>query len=152
MSQCMKFNEKNILSKGQSHNTPSNMFIYVPQGCYAEINRATPDNVRGLLTAGMFPCCHVIVSNTSTRHSILCHADYTTNLEHQMSGVPRWIRKVCPDGDFTNLMVSVGENAGQPRFSATEETNYPIYDQVAKSLRDTILPHIYLKSTINPLL
>jgi hypothetical protein len=112
------------------------IFIYVPQGCYAEISpEMTPHNIIGLMTAGMQPCCHVLVANRITHHIILCHADTTTNLKHKQSGVPEWIKKVCPDENYENLIVNVGEKEDEARFSL-EGSTYSLYKEVSYSLPD----------------
>ena len=87
-------------------------FINVPQGCYAEVSASTPTDIIGLCTFGIFDCCHVIVANPTSGYFVLCHADEKTNLEDLDHGAPAWVRKACPDGDYSNLKINLGEEAG----------------------------------------
>lgn len=118
-------------------------FIYVPQGCYAEITSLTPDNVLGLVTSGIHSCCSIIVTNSKEgcRYIALCHADYITNLENIEHGLSALIRKACPDGDFTNLIIYVGEEVDLPR-----NDKEPIYlNQVQRVLRKfQVMKDIYI--------
>ena len=97
-------------------------FIVVPQGCYAEINSSTSEEVLGLCTFGLYGCCPIIVTNLNSARMILCHADGymvlpdsdgNTALDNADYGIPAWIRRVCPDGDYHNLKIHVGENKGE---------------------------------------
>ncbi len=92
-------------------------FIYVPQGCYAEIISSTPENVLGLITSGIHSCCSIIITNSKDRYKYiaLCHADDKTDLEDLKYGISALIHKACPDGDFTNLVIYVGEEEDLPR-------------------------------------
>ena len=107
------------------------IIIKVPQGCYAEVLPNTPNNIAGLYTTGMGPCCHVIVSNKTTGHFILCHADHGTDLRHKKAGVPFWVKSVCPDRDYTNLTIEIGEVVDEARFS--NKKNY-YFNQISQSL------------------
>ena len=118
-------------------------FIYVPQGCYAEIKPNTPADIIGLATAEMSTCSHVIVANRATGHLILCHADQKVDLENQLSGVPAWIRQVCPDGDYGNLVIDTGERQENPRFRLEENlegTNYFSCFEKVKRGAGVVLP------------
>lgn len=90
--------------------------IEVPQGAYGEVTPSSDPNIIGMFTSGMGPCCHVMVANTRTGHTILCHADPLTDLKHPELGVPAWIDKVFPGGDFSDLSVSVGETSARDHF------------------------------------
>ncbi|MEK6734165.1 MAG: hypothetical protein AABY27_03575, partial [Pseudomonadota bacterium] len=84
--------------------------IYVPQGGYAKIIRATPENqnVAGFITAGMDTCCHVIIANRITGYMVLSHADALTNLEDSRHGVLAWIMEACSNGNYENLVIDIG--------------------------------------------
>ncbi|MEK6734786.1 MAG: hypothetical protein AABY27_06775 [Pseudomonadota bacterium] len=99
--------------------------IYVPQGCYAEITRSTPEEVKGLMTSGISTCCHVVVTNPKTGYMALCHADASTDLTHNETGVPAWVRKACaPDGKLEDVTVFVGETRDHPRPGGDLEAKY----------------------------
>jgi len=114
-------------------------FVYVPQGCYAEIINTptvkTPDDIIGLMTAGMDPCCHVIVANKETGHMILCHVDSVTDLTDVTHGIPAWVQKICPEGNYNNLIVNVGEKENASRFTSAKDNN-PIFNQVRDCLKE----------------
>ncbi len=95
--------------------------IYVPQGGYAKIIRATPENqnVAGFITAGMDTCCHVIIANRITGYMVLSHADALTNLEDSRHGVLAWIMEACSNGNYENLVIDIGENENNPRFGTS---------------------------------
>lgn len=97
--------------------TKEKWIMHVPQGCYGEVNPRANElevhEVVGLYTTGIGPCCHVIVRNKETNHTILCHADSITDLKDQNHGVPAWINKVCPQRDWNNLEVHIGEGEGR---------------------------------------
>jgi hypothetical protein len=118
-------------------------FIHVPQGCYAELGRTTSDNIIGLLTYGMATCSHIIIANKKTGFIALCHADNTTNLEDDNSGIPAWIRKACPDQDYSQLIINVGEEQGKPSFiveenpELTNDNSY--YEQARRSVEKVII-------------
>ncbi len=98
----------------------SRKFIYIPQGCYGIITPNTPNNVIGFVTAELSACCHVIVAN-SNGHIVLCHADTTTDLSSAEHGISSWIKRVCPNGDYTNLIINIGESPDNPRFTIEGE-------------------------------
>jgi hypothetical protein len=98
-------------------------FIDVPQGCYAIITPKADENIIGMVTCGMDPCSHVIILNKSSKAMVLCHADHLTDLENQDHGVPTWIARVCPDRDYQNLIIDIGERANSPRFRIYDGLN-----------------------------
>jgi hypothetical protein len=82
--------------------------IFVPQGGYGELIPSEMEEFKGMYTYGMDTCCHVIVKNKVTGHSILCHADTYTNLKDQRFGLSEWIKKVCSNESYQNLEVNLG--------------------------------------------
>ncbi len=88
--------------------------INVPQGCYAEV-RPYDNVVLAVGSEGIGPCCHILIANKKTGHFILCHANIETNLRDGENGVSSWIKKVCPNHDYHNLEINVGETEDHPR-------------------------------------
>jgi hypothetical protein len=86
-------------------------YINVAQGCYAEILGSTPARIKGVVTFGMGTCTHVIVTNRATGYISLCHADVSTDLKDDRSGLPVWIRNACPDRNYGDIVIDIGRNA-----------------------------------------
>lgn len=91
-------------------------YVNVAQGCYAEITADTPPRIRGLVTFGMGTCTHVIVTNRENGYVSLCHADSSTNLKNEQSGLPAWIRRACPNEDYSSITIDVGPNEDNMRY------------------------------------
>src|SRR5262249_48309523 len=87
--------------------------IEVAQGSYAVIDANTPADIQGLCTGGMHPCCDITVQGNGV--TVLCHADDSTNLRDHQNGLPAWIARVCPNGNYANLRISIGETANGER-------------------------------------
>jgi hypothetical protein len=116
-------------------------YIYVPQGCYAEITQHTDSYIVGLSTCGIGPCCHITIANPNTRYLLLCHADVGTDLKDEEHGIPAWIKKACPNGDYSNLIVNIGEKETENRWSIeiSPEDNYKSYFNQTSEVLDRII-------------
>ena len=91
-------------------------FLEIPQGCYGEITpEAAAQGNYFIYTKGIETCCHVLVYNTQTNHTILCHADVCTNLADPEHGIKNFIEKVCPNRDWDNLKINIGEDNNYTR-------------------------------------
>ena len=71
------------------------VFIEVPQGCYAVIKENSPSNIKGLLTTGLNICNCIIVTDKEHKNMVLAHVDGNhTNLLDKDHGLLSWIEQI----------------------------------------------------------
>lgn len=127
----MKTNEKDTDIKQK--------YIDIPQGCYAKITPATPQEVIGLATQKVLTCSHIIVvgkdQEEEVRYLSLAHADTLNDLEDVDHGLKCWIREAAQHGQ---VFVDVGENEETHRNSGHGPIYYNLIKKIINELEHEI--------------
>ena len=128
------------------------VFIEVPQGCYAVIKENSPSNIKGLLTTGLNICNCIIVTDKEHKNMVLAHVDGNhTNLLDKDHGLLSWIEQI-PGRDveiyygrkvFKKIKIPRGATADEKeeikRYNKKQRNKARYYNKIYKDQIDYVL-------------